>query len=198
MRPACGHAAVIAVAVLTLLLGGCKTVAESLSAKIGQATGHPAPFPADRSAWTGAPMAAQVAHARSLHVALTVGHAGEFLSWSADGGSGTVRLARAAEIDLKGGTTACRGFVDEITISEQTTRVEDIACWGEGWNYLREPQAIPVLAPAFAEEGRVYTVRRGGTLAVISKLKQADLRKLIILNPGLAEQLPAGTKVLLP
>ena len=152
----------------------------------------------DRSAWAEAPEPVRIAHARALHTALTGRTENDPLSWSAAGASGVITMLRSKELQDSGGNTVCRAFSDEITHSGGSSKITDVSCWGGQWNYMTEPEPTPILTPAFAEEDRVYTVRSGGTLRAVARRTGASQRDLIILNPGLPDRLPRGTKVLLP
>lgn len=114
-------------------------------------------------------------------------------AWVAGGASGEVQIARLAPL----GGTWCGEVHDSIVAGGATAEVRDVVCWGDGWGYVRDPKAVPVLGPAFAEEERVYTVRSGGTLAAVARRTGAALAALGRLNPGHPDRLAAGTRILL-
>ena len=150
-------------------------------------------FPPDRSAWTAAPLDTQIVHARTLHRLLMTGNDGSVVRWSAQGASGQITLDKFAPAH----GTYCGAITEQITTADGSSSVRDLICWGEGWEYIRDP-AQPVLGPAFKESGRVYTVRRGGTLRAVARRTKTKLDELRFLNPGYPKRLAAGTKVLLP
>jgi hypothetical protein len=179
MRPAATLATVLA-----LHLGGCQGLPFDPFAPS---------FPPDRAAWDDAPLAVRSAHARALQTALMRPER-DPVPWSAAGASGTITLANTKEV----GPTICRGFTDRIAMTGGQTEVRDVACWGDGWFYLRDPDGVPVIEPAFEEEDRVYVVQSGGSMAAVARRTGADLAALQALNPAYPERLPAGTRVLLP
>jgi hypothetical protein len=151
-------------------------------------------WPPDRTAWYALPAEARAAHARAVHLALESWAAPQ--SWSAAGVSGAVRVGPTAEV-TEG--VVCRAFDDSLTAGGKTLKVRDAACWGDGWEYALEGGRFePVLAPAFAEPGRVYEVKKAETLARIAKRAKVDAAALAALNPALPEKVPVGTLLLLP
>lgn len=175
--------------VAAVLLAGCLDTA---GGRPESGAAEPA-FPPDRSAWQALPAAAQAAHARALHELLEDGKLSS-ISWATGGASGRIALERLAP--ARG--TFCGVVADRIESGAAASKVRDMVCWGDGWAYVRDPQERPVLAPAFAEEDRVYTVRSGGRLSDVARVTDTDLAALERLNPAYPERLAAGTKVLLP
>ncbi len=177
----------IAAAMIALWAASCAPVQEFGSAisGVGGQT-----YPPDRAAWSGLPEPARIAHARTLHLALSSTERGPF-SWTAANVSGSVTILDAKTV----GDTLCIGFQDQIIDRAQ---IRDIACWGDGWFLVRRPDGIAVLAPAFAETDKVYTVGRRTTLKRIAKRTGVSLRELQALNPGHPRRLRRGTKILLP
>lgn len=153
-------------------------------------------FPSDRSAWDGAPQAARAAHARGLHLLLDNMHRQDVATWQGGGAGGEISV----ETYWPEGETFCAIVRDRIDGPAGSATARDLLCWGDGWVYVRDDPLpdVPVLAPAFAEEERVYTVRSGGTLGAVARRTGAPVAELRALNPGHPERLAAGTRVLLP
>ncbi|SLN39361.1 LysM peptidoglycan-binding domain-containing protein [Oceanibacterium hippocampi] len=178
-----------ATALSILALAAC--AAGNGARQAGQAA-H-APFPPDRIAWTTAAAPVRAAHARALHLSLE-GPNGGARQWSAADVAGTITILGTARIE----GTMCRSFEDRFASAGATATVKDIACWGDGWFYVRNAGPMPVLAPAFAEGDHVYVVQNGGSLADVAARSGASLDQLMALNPALPAQLAARTPVLLP
>ena len=155
-------------------------------------------FPPDRTAWTAMPADAQAEHARALHTLLTGYGPGESVTWGTADMSGVLAIGRTVEIERDGAETLCHGFSDRVAIAGRTVQVDDIACWGDGWEYLRAGGNARVLAPAFARSERIYTTKAGDTLARVARRTRTDAARLELLNPGLPDRLPRGTRLLLP
>lgn len=185
MRSACK----LIVLVFAAFVGGCADGnVGSLLPNIGGQT-----FPPDRTVWQTASLPVRAAHARALHTMLEQGDGGS-ANWSADGANGRMQVDRFGPIE----ETFCAVFTDSITSGGASTTVRDFACWGEGWTYVRDPVALPVLNPAFEESSKVYTVKRGGTLRAVARRTKTRLSDLQFLNPGHPKRLAPGTTVLLP
>ncbi len=179
----------IVLAMAAAMLAGCL---DADGGQLESGAAKPA-FPPDRSAWQVMPAAAQAAHARALHGLLEDGALGS-VGWAEGGASGRITLERFAPAY----GTFCGAIADRIESGATAGEVRDLVCWGDGWAYVRDPQERPVLAPAFAEEERVYTIRSGGRLSDVARVTGTDLAALERLNPAYPERLTAGTKVLLP
>ena len=181
-------------AIVIATFAGCSSSERSVSVGGSGDRASPVAFPPDRSAWTGAPAAAQVAHARALHAALEtydhdVGH-----PWAGGEASGVVIVVETRRVE----GVMCRAFRDQINVVGAASQAMDIACWGDGWTYHRSGGGPTVLVPAFAEAGRIYTVRSGGSLADVARVTGARLAELEVLNPAMPNRLSPGTRILLP
>lgn len=171
-------------------LASCEKIDETVTNVTAASDG----FPPDRSAWTALSVGDRIAHARTVQRALEAREI-KVKRWQTDTASGGVLLARAVKLD----ETYCVGFVDRLVVGSTEKIVNDIACWGDdGWEYARAPTPQPVLAPAFTDQSKVYTIKRGGTLKSVARRTKSDLAMLRILNPGLPRNLPRGTDILLP
>lgn len=178
-----------AVLLAVLAVAGC----EGASNPFGGVLDSDPEFPPDRGAWQGLTAAGSAEHARAVHLALsTPGR--EPVRWRSGDASGAVTAANIVET----GPTICRGFTDGIETRGTKSQVRDIACWGDGWFYLRQGAIPPVLGPAFDQGDRVYTVKSGGTLGAVARRTGASLEELEKLNPGYPERLSRGTRILLP
>ena len=153
------------------------------------------PVPPVRTAWTAAPIEAQIAHARALHSALMVPADGVEVTWAAGGYSGAV-----TPIDTRvQNTLLCRAFRDNIRRDgAQGTAVVDVACMLARWAYLRPGDQPAVLEPAFLDAYRVFTLSTGGRMADVGRLTGVPLDTLQFWNPGFDGPLQPGTRILLP
>ena len=151
--------------------------------------------PEARAAWDGLPARDRAAHARAVHIALETLGSGP-VTWAGPRASGEITVEATSDLDEP---VVCRRFHDRLILDGRPRDVRNYACWLGQWVYVRDlPPLVPVLAPAFAVSDRVYTVKRGGSLADVARVTGTDLQRLEILNPVLPDQLPPGTKVLLP
>ncbi|MEM7171474.1 MAG: hypothetical protein AAF530_14990 [Pseudomonadota bacterium] len=180
-----------------VLLVGCGEIALSDLPDVSQApapdTGQPDAN--KRSNWHSLNMRDKAEHARAVHIALeTLGSAP--VAWVGQEASGEITVEETS--DLKN-EIVCRRFHDRLIIDNEPRDVRDIACWVGEWAYVGDaPPLLPVLEPAFAQLNRVYTVKRGGTLRDVANVTGADHEGIRLFNPGLPEDLPPGTQVLLP